>query len=164
MKFSDRPEQRVGDDAVWDATEAALRNACDAAGLTWTLNPNERVYGPKLEFVLRDCIGRHWQCGTVQLDFNTAERLDAAYIGEDGQRHAPIMIHRALLGSLERFIGILVEHFAGSFPLWMAPVQLVLTGISEHQNEAVQSVYQRFFDAGFRVETIFAMKGQSKGS
>lgn len=154
VKFSDRPEQRVGADEVWDAAEEALRNACDAAGLEWTLNPGEGAfYGPKLEFVLRDCIGRHWQCGTVQLDFNTADRLDASYIGEDGQRHAPVMIHRALLGSLERFIGILIEHFAGSFPLWMSPTQIVLTGISEAQNEAVEAVRAKFFDAGFRVAT-----------
>jgi threonyl-tRNA synthetase len=154
VKFSDRPEQRVGEDAVWDAAEAALRNACDAAGLEWTLNPGEGAfYGPKLEFVLRDCLGRHWQCGTVQLDFNTAERLDASFVGEDGQRHAPVMIHRALLGSFERFTGILIEHFAGSFPLWMSPTQIVLTGISEAQNEAVKAVEQRFFDAGFRVKT-----------
>ena len=154
VKFSDRPEQRVGSDEVWDSAEASLRNACDAAGLEWTLNPGEGAfYGPKLEFVLRDCIGRHWQCGTIQLDFNTADRLDASYVGEDGQRHPPVMIHRALLGSLERFIGILIEHFAGSFPLWMSPTQIVLTGISEAQNEAVETVRAKFFDAGFRVAT-----------
>jgi threonyl-tRNA synthetase len=154
VKFSDRPEIRVGEDAVWDAAEAALRNACDAGGLEWTLNSGEGAfYGPKLEFVLRDCLGRHWQCGTVQLDFNLAGRLDANYIGEDGHRHPPVMIHRALLGSMERFIGILIEHFAGNFPLWMSPVQIVLTGISEAQNEAVEAVAKQFFDRGFRVKT-----------
>ena len=154
VKFSDRPEQRVGSDEVWDAAEAALRNACDAGGLEWTLNPGEGAfYGPKLEFVLRDCLGRHWQCGTVQLDFNLAGRLDAQYVGEDGQRHAPVMIHRALLGSLERFTGILIEHFAGSFPLWMSPTQIVLTGISEAQNDAVKAAEKRFFDRGFRVRS-----------
>jgi threonyl-tRNA synthetase len=154
VKFSDRPEQRVGSDEVWDAAEEALRNACEAGGLEWTLNPGEGAfYGPKLEFVLRDCLGRHWQCGTVQLDFNLAGRLDATYVGEDGQRHAPILIHRALLGSLERFIGILIEHFAGSFPLWMAPVQVVLTGISEAQDDVVRAAEKRFFDRGFRVRT-----------
>jgi len=154
VKFSDRPETRVGDDSVWDAAEEALKNACDAGGLEWTLNPGEGAfYGPKLEFVLRDCLGRHWQCGTVQLDFNTAQRMDAVYIGEDGQRHAPVMIHRALLGSMERFLGILIEHFAGNFPLWMAPTQIVLTGISDAQNDAVEAVRQKFFDRGFRVET-----------
>ncbi len=152
VKFSDRPEQRVGSDEVWDAAETALKNACQAGGLEWTLNPGEGAfYGPKLEFVLRDCLGRHWQCGTVQLDFNLAERLDAAYIGEDGQRHAPVLIHRALLGSLERFIGILIEHFAGSFPLWMAPTQIVLAGISDAQDDAVKAAEKRFFDRGFRV-------------
>ncbi len=154
VKFSDRPEQRVGADDVWDAAEEALRNACEVGGLEWTLNPGEGAfYGPKLEFVLRDCLGRHWQCGTVQLDFNLAGRLDAAYVGEDGQRHAPVMIHRALLGSLERFIGILIEHFAGSFPLWLAPQQLVLTGISEAQDDAVRAAEKRFFERGFRVSS-----------
>jgi threonyl-tRNA synthetase len=154
VKFSDRPEQRVGSDEVWDAAETALKNACEAGELEWTHNPGEGAfYGPKLEFVLRDCIGRHWQCGTVQLDFNLAERLDASYVGEDGQRHPPVMIHRALLGSMERFIGILIEHFAGNFPLWLATNQIVLTGINDDQNDAVNAAYQRFFDAGFRVET-----------
>ena len=153
VKFSDRPEERVGSDAVWDAAEKALKSACEAGGLEWTLNPGEGAfYGPKLEFVLRDCLGRHWQCGTVQLDFNLAERLDATYVDEDGQRQAPILIHRALLGSLERFVGILVEHFAGHFPLWMAPTQIVLTGISEAQDDAVRAVEKRLFDRGFRVQ------------
>jgi threonyl-tRNA synthetase len=154
VKFSDRPEQRVGSDEVWDAAEAALREACDAAGLEWTLNPGEGAfYGPKLEFVLRDCIGRHWQCGTVQLDFNLPERLGAEFIGVDGQRHHPVMIHRALLGSLERFIGILIEHFAGAFPMWLAPTQIVLTGITSDQNDAVTALRQKLVDAGFRAET-----------
>ena len=132
VKFSDRPEMRVGADTVWDHAENALRNACDAAKLEYTLNPGEGAfYGPKLEFVLRDCIGRHWQCGTIQLDFNLPERLGAVYTSETDERIAPVMIHRALLGSLERFIGILIEHFAGHFPLWLAPVQVVLTGISK---------------------------------
>jgi threonyl-tRNA synthetase len=153
VKFSDRPEERVGSDEVWDAAEQALRSACEAGGLEWTLNPGEGAfYGPKLEFVLRDCLGRHWQCGTVQLDFNLSERLDASYVAEDGQRKAPILIHRALLGSLERFVGILIEHFAGHFPLWLAPTQVVLTGISEAQDDAVRAVEQRLFERGFRVE------------
>jgi threonyl-tRNA synthetase len=154
VKFSDRPEQRVGSDEVWDAAETALKNACDAGGLEWTLNPGEGAfYGPKLEFVLRDCLGRHWQCGTVQLDFNLAGRLDASYVGEDGARHAPVMIHRALLGSLERFTGILIEHFAGSFPLWMSPTQIVLTGIAGAQNDAVRAAEARLFERGFRVKS-----------
>ena len=153
VKFSDRPDERVGADDVWDASEAALKRACEVGGLEWTLNPGEGAfYGPKLEFVLRDCLGRHWQCGTVQLDFNLSERLDASYVDEDGQRKAPILIHRALLGSLERFVGILIEHFAGHFPLWLAPTQIVLTGISEAQDEAVKAVKQRLFERGFRVE------------
>jgi len=154
VKFSDRPEQRVGDDEVWDAAEQALKNACDAGNLEWQLNPGEGAfYGPKLEFVLRDCIGRHWQCGTIQLDFNLPERLSAEYTGEDGRRHAPVMIHRALLGSLERFTGILIEHFAGNFPLWLAPTQLALTGITDKQNEHVQKLYEQLKDKGFRVIT-----------
>ena len=154
VKFSDRPEQRVGDDSVWDKAEAALKNACEAGKLEWELNPGEGAfYGPKLEFVLRDCIGRHWQCGTVQLDFNLPERLGAEFIAEDGKRHHPVMIHRALLGSLERFIGILIEHFAGNFPLWLAPTQLVLMGISEKQNEHVEKLFVDLRDQGFRVIT-----------
>ncbi|MEE2756518.1 MAG: threonine--tRNA ligase [Myxococcota bacterium] len=154
VKFSDRPEQRVGSDAVWDAAEEALKNACDAGGLEWTLNPGEGAfYGPKLEFVLRDCLGRHWQCGTVQLDFNLSERLDAHYIDENGDKQAPILIHRALLGSLERFVGILIEHFAGHFPMWLAPTQVVLTGISSAQDDAVKKVESLLFERGFRVQS-----------
>ena len=153
VKFSDRPEMRVGSDDVWDAAEAALRNACDAAGLEWNLNPGEGAfYGPKLEFVLRDCIGRHWQCGTIQLDFNLPSRLGSEYITDTDGREAPVMIHRALLGSFERFTGILIEHFAGDFPLWMAPTQIVLTGISEKQEEAVIALRKRLKSEGFRVE------------
>ena len=153
VKFSDRPEMRVGSDDVWDAAEAALRNACDAAGLEWTLNPGEGAfYGPKLEFVLKDCIGRQWQCGTIQLDFNLPTRLSSEYITDTDSRAAPVMIHRALLGSLERFTGILIEHFAGHFPLWMAPVQVMLTGISEKQESAVVELRERLKAEGFRVE------------
>ena len=153
VKFSDRPEMRVGSDDVWDHAEAALRNACDAAKLEYTLNPGEGAfYGPKLEFVLKDCIGRHWQCGTIQLDFNLPERLDVVYTNENDEKVAPVMIHRALLGSLERFIGILIEHFAGHFPLWLAPTQVVLTGISEKQNGAVSDLTTRLKRVGLRVE------------
>ena len=124
VKFSDRPPIRAGTDAVWDKAEAALKTAIEAAKLPYTLNPGEGAfYGPKLEFVLRDAIGRDWQCGTLQVDFVLPERLDANYIGEDGQRHRPVMLHRAILGSLERFIAILIEQYAGRFPLWLAPVQ-----------------------------------------
>ena len=153
VKYSDRPEMRVGTDEVWDDAEDALRNACDAAGLSWKLNSGEGAfYGPKLEFVLRDCIGRHWQCGTIQLDFNLPSRLSSEYITDTDSREAPVMIHRALLGSLERFTGILIEHFAGDFPMWMAPIQIVLTGISERQEDAVIALRDRLKREGFRVE------------
>ena len=117
-------------DAVWDRAEAALREACATAGVEYTLNPGEGAfYGPKLEFVLRDAIGRDWQCGTLQVDFVLPERLDAEYVGEDGARHRPVMLHRAILGSFERFLGVLIEHYAGRFPLWLAPVQAVVATI-----------------------------------
>ena len=153
VKFSDRPDQRVGSDEVWDDAEEALRTACDRAELEWELNPGEGAfYGPKLEFVLRDSIGRHWQCGTIQLDFNLPERLGARYSGADDAKHAPVMIHRALLGSLERFTGILIEHYAGHFPLWLAPVQLVLMGITEEQHPHVEQLREQLFERGYRVE------------
>lgn len=153
VKFSDRPEKRVGSDAVWDKAENALKDACKKANMPWVLNPGDGAfYGPKLEFVLRDCLNRDWQCGTIQLDFNTPERLGATYVGDDGQRHAPVMIHRALLGSLERFMGILIEHYAGNFPLWIAPTQIVLTGITDKQNAAVDALRERLKAEGFRVE------------
>ena len=132
VKFSTRPEQRMGSDIYWDLAEADLEAAVKAAGLPYTLNPGEGAfYGPKLEFVLRDALGRDWQCGTLQLDFQMPERLGATYVGEDGARHAPIMLHRAILGSMERFIGILIEHYAGHFPLWLAPQQIVIASITE---------------------------------
>ncbi len=130
IKFADRPPVRAGEDSVWDRAEAALREACDRAGVTYELNPGEGAfYGPKLEFVLRDAIGRDWQCGTIQVDFVLPERLDASFIGEDSARHRPVMLHRAILGSFERFIGILIEQYAGRFPLWLAPAQLVVASI-----------------------------------
>src|SRR3546814_9993864 len=131
IKFSDRPPVRAGEDAVWDRAEGALRAACDAAGLETTLNPGEGAfYGPKLEFVLRDAIGRDWQCGTLQVDFVLPERLDAEYVGEDGARHRPVMLHRAILGSMERWIGILIEQHAGRFPMWLSPLQVVVATIT----------------------------------
>ena len=121
---------RAGDDDTWDRAEESLRKACDLAGVTFTLNPGEGAfYGPKLEFVLRDAIGRDWQCGTLQVDYILPERLDAEYIGEDSARHRPVMLHRAILGSFERFLGILIEQYAGKFPLWLAPVQVVVASI-----------------------------------
>ncbi len=130
VKFSDRPEARAGSDAVWDRAEGALREACAIAGVEYELNPGEGAfYGPKLEFVLRDAIGRDWQCGTLQVDFVLPDRLDAEYVGEDSARHRPVMLHRAILGSFERFLGILIEQYAGRFPLWLAPVQVVVASI-----------------------------------
>ncbi|MAU40315.1 MAG: threonine--tRNA ligase [Kordiimonas sp.] len=154
IKFSDRPEMRAGDDDVWDRAEADLKSAIDKLGLDYTLNPGEGAfYGPKLEFVLTDTIGRDWQCGTLQLDFVLPERLDATYIAEDGQKHRPVMLHRAVLGSFERFIGILIEHYAARFPLWLAPVQVVVTGITSDQDDYVRDVAAKLRKAGIRVET-----------
>src|SRR5271170_5028174 len=132
VKFSDRPPTRAGEDATWDKAEGALKEAVNATGLDWTLNPGEGAfYGPKLEFVLRDAIGRDWQCGTLQVDFVLPERLDANYIAPDGSKKRPVMLHRAILGSLERFIGILIEEYSGKFPLWLAPKQVVIATITE---------------------------------
>jgi threonyl-tRNA synthetase len=130
IKFADRPEVRAGEDDMWDRAEAALRDACTLAGVEYELNPGEGAfYGPKLEFVLRDAIGRDWQCGTLQVDYVLPDRLDAEYVGEDSARHRPVMLHRAILGSFERFLGILIEQYAGRFPLWLAPVQVVVASI-----------------------------------
>ena len=136
IKFSDRPEKRVGDDAIWDKAEAALMQAMEATGLEYTLNPGEGAfYGPKLEFVLRDAIGRDWQCGTLQVDLNLPGRLGATYIGEDGNKKIPVMLHRALFGSLERFTGILIEHYAGHLPFWLSPLQAVVATITSDTDE-----------------------------
>ncbi|MCE2517119.1 MAG: threonine--tRNA ligase [Alphaproteobacteria bacterium] len=154
VKFSDRPPVRAGDDATWDKAEAALRDATEAAGLDTTLNPGEGAfYGPKLEFVLRDAIGRDWQCGTLQVDFVLPERLDAEYVAEDGARHRPVMLHRAILGSMERWIGILIEQYAGKMPPWLAPVQCVVAPITDSANDYANEVAEAFKAAGFRVET-----------
>jgi threonyl-tRNA synthetase len=154
VKFSDRPEIRAGEDAVWDRAERALVEATDAAGLPYTLNPGEGAfYGPKLEFVLRDTIGREWQCGTLQVDFVLPERLDASYIGEDGAKHRPVMLHRAILGSFERFIGVLIEHYAGRLPLWLAPVQIVVATITSDGDEYAREVAAACKAAGLRIET-----------
>ena len=153
IKFSDRPEKRVGNDDVWDKSEAALREAMEATGLEYTLNPGEGAfYGPKLEFILKDAIGREWQCGTLQVDLNLPERLDATYVGEDGLKHNPVMLHRALFGSLERFIGILIEHYAGNLPLWLAPIQAVVAPITSDINEYAESVFSSLKNNGIRVE------------
>ena len=154
VKFSDRPEKRAGTDATWDKAEKALLDATKAAGLETTLNPGEGAfYGPKLEFVLRDAIGRDWQCGTLQVDFVLPERLDANYVGEDGQKHRPVMLHRAILGSFERFIGILIEQYAGKFPHWMAPVQVAVCSITNDHDAYAHDVAQALKAAGLRVIT-----------
>ncbi len=153
VKFSDRPEVRAGEDAVWDKAEAALKEATEAAGLDYSLNPGEGAfYGPKLEFVLRDTIGRDWQCGTLQVDFVLPERLDASYVGEDGQRHRPVMLHRAILGSFERFLGVLIEHYAGRMPMWLAPVQAVIATITNDADGYAEEVRKACVEAGLRVE------------
>jgi threonyl-tRNA synthetase len=153
IKFSDRPEKRVGADAVWDKAETALKRAVGAAGLNYELNPGEGAfYGPKLEYVLRDAIGRDWQCGTVQVDLNMPERLGAFYIGPDGEKAVPVMIHRAMFGSLERFTGILMEHYAGHLPLWLAPTQAVVATIVSDADAYAETVLARLKEAGLRVE------------
>ena len=154
VKFSDRPAKRAGSDATWDKAEGALRHAIEAAGLPYTMNPGEGAfYGPKLEFVLRDAIGRDWQCGTLQVDFVLPERLGAEYIGEDGAAHRPVMLHRAVLGSLERFLGILIENHAGKFPAWLAPVQAVVLNITDGQAEYCRRATEFLKNQGLRVES-----------
>jgi len=154
VKFSDRPEVRAGDDATWDRAEAALTDATHAAGLDTVLNPGEGAfYGPKLEFVLRDAIGRDWQCGTLQVDFVLPDRLDAEYVGDDGNRHRPVMLHRAILGSMERWIGILIEQYSGRMPAWLAPVQIVVASITDSANAYAREVAAAVAAAGLRVET-----------
>jgi len=151
IKLSTRPEKRIGDDAVWDRAEAALKATLDAKGLEWDLNPGEGAfYGPKIEFSLKDSLGRVWQCGTLQLDFALPGRLGAEYVAEDNTRRTPVMLHRAILGSLERFIGILIEHYAGAMPAWLAPVQAVVMNISEAQGGHVAGVAETLRKAGFR--------------
>jgi threonyl-tRNA synthetase len=152
IRFADRPEYRVGDDALWDYAEKSLIEAAELAGINWVLNKNGGAfYGPKLEFVLTDAIGREWQCGTIQLDFNLPERLGASYIDANGEKKIPVMIHRALLGSMERFLGIFIEHHAGNFPLWIAPVQLVILGITDQHASYVKSITRKFKESGIRV-------------
>ncbi|MDP2698011.1 threonine--tRNA ligase [Thalassospira sp.] len=153
VKFSDRPEIRAGSDEIWDKAENALRVAAEEAGLKLEINPGEGAfYGPKLEFVLRDAIGRDWQCGTLQADFVLPERLDASYMGEDGEKHRPVMLHRALLGSLERFIGILIENYAGRLPLWLSPVHAVICSITNEADDYAREVHALLASKGLRVE------------
>jgi len=153
IKLSTRPVSRMGDDATWDQLESALIQALDGLGLRYQLNPGEGAfYGPKLEFVLRDAIGRDWQCGTLQVDMNLPERFDIAYVAHDNQRKRPVMLHRALFGSLERFTGILLEHYAGKLPVWLAPVQAVVMSISEQHSDYAKQVAQQLRRAGIRHE------------
>ncbi|MBU0752963.1 MAG: threonine--tRNA ligase [Gammaproteobacteria bacterium] len=153
VKLALRPDGRVGDDVQWDKAEDALRASLRASGLEWEELPGEGAfYGPKIEFHVKDAIGRSWQCGTMQVDFSMPERLDAVFVGEDNARHTPVMLHRAILGSLERFIGILIENHAGAFPLWLAPVQVVVMSISEHQEDYAASVAEMLRGAGMRVD------------
>jgi threonyl-tRNA synthetase len=151
MALSTRPEQRVGADELWDKAEDALAKSLEAKGLDYRLQPGEGAfYGPKIEFTLKDCIGRNWQCGTIQVDFSMPGRLGAEYVAEDGSKKTPVMVHRAILGSLERFVGILIEHYAGQFPLWLAPEQVAVMGITDRQAPFVQEVEKTLRAAGFR--------------
>ena len=153
IKFADRPERRVGEDAVWDRAESALIEAMDSLGLDYTHNPGEGAfYGPKIEFVLRDAIGREWQCGTLQVDLNLPARLGASYIGEDGDRHTPVLLHRAIFGSLERFIGILLEHYAGNMPFWLAPAQVTVATITSDADDYAGEVARTLREAGLRAQ------------
>jgi len=154
VKFSDRPEVRAGEDDVWDRAESALTDACEAAKLETTLNPGEGAfYGPKLEFVLRDAIGRDWQCGTLQVDFVLPDRLDAEYVADNGERRRPVMLHRAILGSLERWIGIIIEQYSGRMPPWLAPVQVVVASITDGANDYAEQVVEAAREMGLRAES-----------
>ncbi len=153
LKYSDRPEKRVGDDSVWDKSEAALLSAIKKSKLEYTINKGEGAfYGPKIEFVLRDAIGRDWQCGTLQVDLNLPNRLGASYVAKDGNKKVPVMLHRALFGSLERFIGILIENYAGKLPFWLSPAQAVVCSIAEENNEYVKKLFKDLFKEGIKCE------------
>ena len=154
MKLSTRPAKRVGSDEAWDKAEIALEAALKLKGMVWEVQPGEGAfYGPKIEFSLKDSIGRVWQCGTVQLDFSMPARLDAFYIAEDNSKQTPVMLHRAILGSMERFIGILIEHHAGAMPLWLAPVQAVVMNITGHQADYAKQIAEELNKIGLRVQT-----------
>jgi len=162
IKFADRPARRIGNDLLWDQAEAALKTACAAAGIQYTLNKGEGAfYGPKLEFVLRDAIGRDWQCGTLQVDVNMPTRLGAYYIDEHSAKRTPVMLHRAMFGSLERFFAILLEHHAGRLPAWLSPVQAVVLSITDRQDEYVRKVTESLKNQGFRVE--FDLRNEKVG-
>ena len=153
LKYSDRPEKRVGDDSVWDKSEAALLSAIKQSKLEYTTNKGEGAfYGPKIEFVLRDAIGRDWQCGTLQVDLNLPNRLGASYVAKDGSKKIPVMLHRALFGSLERFIGILIENYAGKLPFWLSQSQAVVCSIAEENNNYVKKLFKDLFKEGIKCE------------
>ncbi len=153
LKLSTRPEKRVGSEELWDKAEHALQVALGKAGLGWELQPGEGAfYGPKIEFSLKDCLGRIWQCGTIQCDFNLPQRLGAEYVAEDNSRKVPVMLHRAVLGSFERFIGILIEHYEGGFPVWLAPTQVVVLNITDNQADYVNQVAKELTERGLRVK------------
>jgi len=152
IKLATRPKVRLGSDEIWDRGDKALEDALNRLGVKWELNPGEGAfYGPKIEYNVKDCLGRMWQLGTIQIDYNMPERLGAKYVGEDNQPHTPVMLHRAICGSLERFIGILIEHLAGAFPLWLAPVQAIVVSVSEKSESYARSVYEQLREAGLRV-------------
>jgi threonyl-tRNA synthetase len=152
-KVATRPENRIGSDAIWDKAEHALIESLRASGCEFEISPGDGAfYGPKIEYTLKDAIGRHWQCGTMQLDFSMPERLDAEYVAEDGSRQRPVMLHRAIVGSLERFIGILIEEHAGSLPVWLAPTQVIVCNITDSQADYVQFVANKLKNQGLRVE------------
>ena len=153
LKYSDRPDQRVGEDSVWDKSEAALLTAIKKSKLEYSINKGEGAfYGPKIEFVLRDAIGRDWQCGTLQVDLNLPGRLGATYVSKDGTKKVPVMLHRALFGSLERFIGILIENYAGKLPFWLSPSQAVVCSIAEENNNYVKKLFEDLFKEGIKCE------------
>jgi threonyl-tRNA synthetase len=154
VKLSTRPEKRVGSDEVWDKAEKELAQALTSKGIDFQYLPGEGAfYGPKIEFTLHDCLDRAWQCGTVQLDFSMPERLGSTYVAEDGERKVPVMIHRAILGSLERFIGILIEEYSGLFPLWLAPTQVVVMNITDKQADYSNKVVKKLKESGIRVKS-----------
>ena len=151
-KVATRPEMRIGEDAVWDKAEAALIESLDACGLPYEILPGEGAfYGPKIEYHLKDCLGRTWQCGTIQVDFQMPGRLGAEYVAEDNSRKVPVMLHRAILGSLERWIGMLIEHYAGAMPVWLSPVQVAVASITDAQSEFAADVARKMREAGIRV-------------
>lgn len=153
IELSTRPEKSIGSDEMWERAEAALKQALDAKGVDYVVNEGDGAfYGPKIDFHIRDVLKRSWQCGTIQLDFSMPERFELTYVGADGQRHTPVMIHRAAYGSLERFLGIIIENYAGRFPLWLAPVQLLVIPVSDRFSDYASKVHAQLADAGLRAE------------